>query len=69
MLRICDDVGKFPGFDDLSLVHDHDVVADTIHHRQIMGDEQTRTAFKLGIEQIEDLSLNDDIERCGGFVT
>ena len=51
-------------------VHDGNLVADVLHHRQIVGDEQERQVQLLlqVAQQVQDLGLNRDIQRRDGFV-
>ena len=57
-------------FDDAAGIHHDDVVRDFRDHRQIMADELDRHADAvLQIQhQIENLRLDGDIERGGGFI-
>ena len=51
-------------------VHDGNLVADVLHHRQIVRDEQERQVQILlqVAQQVQDLGLNRDIQRRDGFV-
>ena len=50
---------------DLAEVHDGDPVADVLHHREVVGDEDQRQAVaRLHVlEQVEDLRLHRHVER------
>ena len=47
----------------------HDPVADMLHHRQVMGDEQEAEASILlqFFEQVDDIGLQADIQRGKRF--
>ena len=49
----------------LAQVHDHDPVADVLHHRQVMGDEQHGQAVATlhVLQQVQDLGLDGHVER------
>ncbi len=53
-----------PLFDDLAMLHHHDVVADLRRNTQIVSDEQNRDAETLLhlVQQIEHLRLHRDVE-------
>ena len=51
--------------DDRAEVHDGDAIRDVAHHRQVVGDEEVRElelVLQL-LEQVDDLSLDRDVER------
>ena len=52
--------------DDAPAIHDGDAVADMIHHREVMADQEKGDAeITLEIlEKVEDLRLDRDIERA-----
>ena len=56
--------------DDLAQVHDRDPVRDVPHDGQVVGDEEVGEveAFLEGAEQVDDLSLNRDVESGDGLV-
>jgi len=56
--------------DDLSKVHDDYIVGKFRDHPQIMGDERDgHSVLSLQrVQQIENLGLRRDIERCRGFI-
>ncbi len=56
---------RWPDLDDLAEVHHRDAVADVLHHRQVVGDEQVGQAELLAQvgEQVQDLGLDRHIER------
>ena len=56
--------------DDLAEIHDRNVVADILHHAEIVGDEQVGEAEPLLqlAEQVQDLRLDRDIEGGDGLV-
>ena len=51
--------------DDLAEVHHRDPVADALHHRQVVGDEQVGQAQLLLqiVQQVEDLGPDRDVQR------
>ena len=55
---------------DLAEVHDDDAVADVLHHREVVRDEDQREAVALlhVLEQVEDLRLHRHVERRHGLV-
>ncbi len=65
MLRIAED--RSPGADlhDLAEIHHGDPVADPLHHRHVVRDEQVGEAqFRLEVEhQVHDLRLDRDVQR------
>ena len=50
--------------DDFAEIHDRDSMADMVHHVEIMGDEDEGKAeiALQGLEKIEDLRLDRDVE-------
>ncbi len=64
---------ELPGrrvLDDAPEIHDDDAVGDMLHHAQIVTDEeigQVEIAPQLH-EQIQDLRLDRDVERCDRLV-
>ena len=63
-------VGGLGHFDNLSGIHQRHPMRHLRDDRQIMGDEQHRHFLRLLQlpEQIKNLRLNRDIQRCGGFI-
>src|SRR6185503_11321792 len=57
-------------FDDAAQVHHRDRVADVLHHRQVMADEQvSQTPLALQLQhQVEDLALDRHVQRRDRFV-
>lgn len=58
------------GFDDAARIHDVDVVADLGDDAEVVGDEDDGGAelFLAVFDEVEDLFLDGDIERGGGFI-
>ena len=56
--------------DDLAQVHDRDPVGDVPHDGQVVGDEEVGEVEALleGAEQVDDLSLNRNVEGGDGLV-
>jgi hypothetical protein len=71
MLRSVENLTDRAALDNLSLVHDRDLIGKVLDHGEIVGDKQiARAGLALKIlEQRQDLSLDRDIERRNGFVT
>ncbi len=70
MQRVRKELVDRRAFDDLRSVHDRDMVGHLGDHAEVMRDEQNRHA-RLGLklaQQVEDLSLDRDIERGRRFV-
>ena len=58
------------GFDDLAAIHDGDALAEAADDGEVVGDQQKRHA-EFGAEAFEfgeNLGLDGDVERGGGFV-
>ena len=58
------------GFDHRAVAHHQHAVGIAAHDREIMGDQQHREppCLTLGFQQLQNLRLNGDIQRCGRFV-
>ena len=56
--------------DDLTLFHDHDLIGDVRHHRQVMGYEQYADipVFLQVRDQAQDLGLNGHVQSRGGLI-
>ena len=65
MTRRGEQRGAGRALDDLAEIHHGDAVGDMAHHRQIMRDEQEAEpeARLQGLQQVDDLRLDRDIER------
>ena len=68
--RLVENAGGGAGLDDLTGVHDRDVVADVCHHAEVVTDDHHGQA---GIadespQQTEDLGLHGDVEGGRGLV-
>ena len=59
------DLGGAADLAHLAQVHDHDPVADVLHHRQVMGDEQHGQAVAAlhVLQQVQDLGLDGHVQR------
>ncbi|MCU1283930.1 MAG: hypothetical protein JWO13_280 [Acidobacteriales bacterium] len=70
MVRGGEDLFDVAGFDDLAAVHDGDSFGDARDDAEVMRDEEHGQAESLAevVEEIENLCLDGDVERCGGFV-
>ena len=57
-------------FHDFAEIHHHHPMADVLHHRQVMRDEEIRDAALLLqiLEQIDDLRLHRNVQRAHRFV-
>ena len=57
-------------FNDAAQIHHCDAVADVLHHREIVRDEEVREVKLLlqVFEQVDDLRLNRYVERGDGLV-
>ena len=67
---IVEHIVLLPALDELSVFHHIDPIGDASHNVQIVSDEQKAhffRRFQLG-EQLEDLSLNGDVQSGRGFV-
>lgn len=64
------DLIAWPGFDDLSGVHDCNAVARVTNHSHVVANEEIRESeFLLKVhEQVEDCRLDGNIEGACGFV-
>jgi hypothetical protein len=51
--------------DQLAEIHDRDAVADVLHHREVVGDEEIGEAEALlqVLQQVDDLRLDRHVER------
>ena len=70
MLRVAEHVLGRAGLDDLAEIHDGDAVADLLHHRHVVRDEEVGEA-QLGLQllqELQDLRLDRDVERGDAFV-
>ena len=65
LLRRLEDLTHGSEFHDLALLHDHHMVGEVSHDRQVMGDEDEGDAHLLSqpVEKRDDLRLDRDIER------
>ena len=63
-------VGRLGVLDDLTGVHDHDIVGHIRNHAEVVGDEDHgHVLFALQcVEQLDDLSLSRHVQRGRGFV-
>ena len=70
MLRIGKNLARRPGFDDLAVLHDADMVGHVPHDAEVMGDEQHGHAhFALQfLQQLQNLRLHRDVERGRRFI-
>lgn len=57
-------------FDDLSKIHDSDVIADVLDDGQVVGDEEIgQLKFFLQVhEEVDDLGLDGDVQGADGLV-
>ena len=64
------DLVRTPHFHEVTEIHDGDPVADMLHHRQIVGNEQIgKPHLLLQIQQqVEYLALNGNIQRRDRFI-
>lgn len=65
MLRVVDNFSDRTGFDNLTVIHNRYPITDIAHHREIMADKQEGqlTGGVQFAEQLQDFSLNGNIER------
>ena len=65
-----DDLIARPDLDDPTVEHDRDAIADVMHHRHVVTDEQVaQSELVLQIvEQVQDLRLDGDVQRLGRLV-
>ena len=65
MLRLREDVGSAPVFDDLAMTHDGDRIAYLRRDAQVVGDEEHRKAEALANvrKKTQHLRLHRDVER------
>ena len=68
MARAGDDVVDVALLDDLPLEHHRHPSADLTHDGEVVGDEHRRPVGQLVGEQLQDLALDQDVERGGGLV-
>ena len=70
VLRVVEQIGRCPSLHDLPLVQHHDLVAQVVHHGQIVADEQEAHAkFLLQVlQQVEHLGLHRHIQRAHGLI-
>ena len=70
MLRVTEDFGRHALFDDLSLGHDQDVVADVFDDGEVVRDEEVGEAefFLQVLQEVDDFRLDVDVERGDRFV-
>lgn len=59
-----------PLLDHAAVLEDHDAVRPAVGHTQVVGDQQQGGAGipYAGLQQVEDLLLDGDVEGGGGFV-
>ncbi len=59
-----------PGLFHLTVIKHHDVISDLRHHRQIMGDIDSRRAFFLDdlLEGFQHFDLGGHVKGGGGFI-
>src|SRR5689334_9919398 len=71
MQRVVEDLFGISFLDYLTQIHHRDSIGDVLYHREVVSDEQiSQSELPLKIaKQIEDLSLDRDIERRDRFVT
>src|SRR5262249_5717203 len=70
MLRVLEDRRRWPTFDDMSLRHYRDPIADGSYRQQIVRDEQDadlQSAPQFG-EELENFCLRDDVESAGWLI-
>src|ERR1700759_2525228 len=65
MVRLREEVGGAGALDNPAEIHDHDAVADMLHHADVVADEEVSQAkFALEVEKlVEDLRLDRNVER------
>ncbi len=70
MLRAGEDRRCLAGLDGAAGEHHHHSIGDLGHHAHVVGDEEDRHAFLClqGLDQVEDLGLDRDVERRRGLV-
>jgi hypothetical protein len=70
MRRIAKDIVRATLLDNAAKIHHDDAVGEMAHHMEIVADEQDRQTETLAQirEQIDDLSLDRDVERCNRLV-
>ena len=70
MLRLVEHLGDRALLDDLALGHHADAVGHLAHDAEVVGDEQQRHAVARlqGLQQLQDLRLDGDVERRGRLV-
>ena len=64
------DLAPGAGFDDATVLHDGDAMAEVAHQRHGVGDEEIGEAVALleVAQQVDDLCADGDIERADRFV-
>ena len=64
------DLAPGAGFDDATVLHDGDAMAEVAHQRHGVGDEEIGEAVALleVAQQVDDLRPHGNIERADGFV-
>ena len=71
VLGMLQHVTGWAGLHDLSMVKHENIVADVLHHREIVGNEEkgdTKIFLKI-LKQVYDLRLDADIEGADWLVT
>ena len=68
--RRIEDLADGAELDDLSLLHDHDVIGEIANDRQVMGDEDEGDPHLAAqpVEKLDHLRLDGDVERGNGLV-
>ena len=63
VLRVAKDFGRHALFDDLSLGHDEDMVADVLNDGEVVCDKEVRKSeFLLQVlEEVDDFSLHGNV--------
>src|SRR5690554_6878258 len=69
-LRVCENVGHGPLFDNFAMLHHHDAMAEGTNNFEVVANEEIAQAlFVLQLaQQIDDLGLDREVKRRGGLV-